>query len=110
MYICRGHSGLQEIDKSLYSSSFTSQLIPEALGSLEIIDHHYLIMNDSEKPHIIHEETEPSEKQVVSSNASETDLTTLLKAHPVETWSRGSLHLYAVCLLVYLCSTMNGIS
>jgi hypothetical protein len=67
-------------------------------------------MNDTEKPRIIHEEPEPSEKLGASSDTSLTDLTTLLKAHPVKTWGHGSLHLYAVCLLVYLCSTMNGMS
>jgi MFS family permease len=36
-------------------------------------------------------------------------LTTILKERPVKTWSRKSLHLYAVCLLIYLCSTMNGL-
>lgn len=35
-------------------------------------------------------------------------LTTILKERPVKTWDKNSLHLYAVCLLVYLCSTMNG--
>lgn len=37
-------------------------------------------------------------------------LTTILKERPVKTWDKKSLHLYAVCLLVYLCSTMNGLS
>jgi len=37
-------------------------------------------------------------------------LTTILKERPVKTWDRNSLHLYAVCLLIYLCSTMNGLS
>lgn len=36
-------------------------------------------------------------------------LTTILKERPVKTWDKKSLHLYAVCLLVYLCSTMNGL-
>ena len=37
-------------------------------------------------------------------------LTTILKERPVKTWDKNSLHLYAVCLLIYLCSTMNGSS
>jgi len=36
-------------------------------------------------------------------------LTTILKERPVKTWDKNSLHLYAVCLLIYLCSTMNGL-
>lgn len=37
-------------------------------------------------------------------------LTTILKERPVRIWDKNSLHLYAVCLLIYLCSTMNGLS
>lgn len=69
-------------------------------------------MSTLDKPQINHDEQEPSEKYGASTNTTEndphTDLTTILKTRPVNTWSRGSLHLYAVCLLVYLCSTMNG--
>lgn len=36
-------------------------------------------------------------------------LTTILKERPVKTWDKNSLHLYAVCFLIYLCSTMNGL-
>jgi hypothetical protein len=52
------------------------------------------------------------EKHGTFANVPEDDshgvLKTILKEQPIKTWSRGSLHLYAVCLLVYLCSTMNG--
>jgi hypothetical protein len=57
---------------------------------------------------MIHDEKAPSEKYDASMDVAENDLATILKSQPVKTWSRGSLHLYAVCLLVYLCSTMNG--
>lgn len=32
----------------------------------------------------------------------------ILEQHPLSPWSRGAFRLYAICLLVYLCSTMNG--
>jgi MFS family permease len=55
------------------------------------------------------------EKHETSVDASDTIgndhhavLTSILKERPVKTWDRKSLHLYAVCLLIYLCSTMNG--
>lgn len=67
-------------------------------------------MSSSDKPYIMHDEKESSEKHGESTTAIESDLTTILKNQPINTWGRGSLHLYAVCLLVYLCSTMNGTS
>lgn len=67
-------------------------------------------MNSSDKPYMMHDEKELSEKHGESTTAIESDLTTILKNQPINTWGRGSLHLYAVCLLVYLCSTMNGTS
>ncbi|KAF2763535.1 general substrate transporter [Pseudovirgaria hyperparasitica] len=32
----------------------------------------------------------------------------ILIEHKTSPWSRGAIHLYTVCLLIYLCSTMNG--
>lgn len=65
-----------------------------------------------DKPQTDHEEQELSEKHVDSSQTIQGDpfakLTTILETQPVKAWNRESLHLYAVCLLVYLCSTMNG--
>lgn len=56
---------------------------------------------------------EKQEASVETIDAIENDhhavLTTILKERPVKTWDKNSLHLYAVCLLIYLCSTMNGL-
>jgi hypothetical protein len=65
-------------------------------------------MTSSDKPRIVHDEQEPSKEYDRSTGGVGNDLTTILKNQPINTWGRGSLRLYAVCLLVYLCSTMNG--
>jgi hypothetical protein len=36
-------------------------------------------------------------------------LQTILEQRPLDPWSKGAFRLYSICLLVYLCSTMNGI-
>ena len=41
-------------------------------------------------------------------NNGHTTLQDIMQKRPVKPWSRGSLQLYAICLLIYLCSTMNG--
>jgi hypothetical protein len=69
-------------------------------------------MDNADKEHTNHTERTSTEKQETFVNIASTDhhavLTGILKTQPVKTWGSGSLHLYAVCLLVYLCSTMNG--
>ncbi|KAM0689961.1 hypothetical protein Q7P36_008728 [Cladosporium allicinum] len=69
-------------------------------------------MDDADKEHTSHTERTSTEKQETFVDIASTDhhavLTGILKTQPVKTWGSGSLHLYAVCLLVYLCSTMNG--
>lgn len=70
------------------------------------------MMADQEKPQSEHYECHPTEKHEAMASVEGLDrhavLTSILKASPVNTWGHGSLHLYAICLLVYLCSTMNG--
>lgn len=61
-----------------------------------------------------HDENVSSEKrdlalEVIENDHPDVALATILKTTPVKTWSRGALHLYAICLLIYLCSTMNGV-
>ncbi|KAL5113254.1 hypothetical protein ACEQ8H_008881 [Pleosporales sp. CAS-2024a] len=65
-------------------------------------------MSNLDKQHAMHNEHEPAEKHGGEVVDIGNDLATILKDRPIKTWGRGSLHLYAVCLLVYLCSTMNG--
>jgi len=71
-------------------------------------------MDNPDKDHTSFTERVSSEKQTTRIDIADTDhhavLTNILKTQPVKTWGSGSLHLYAVCLLVYLCSTMNGLS
>ena len=67
-----------------------------------------------DKDHTSYTERVSSEKQGTRVDTAGTDhhavLTNILKTQPIKTWGSGSLHMYAVCLLVYLCSTMNGMS
>jgi hypothetical protein len=69
-------------------------------------------MDNSEKLHADHDEQVISEKRDTTTSVVDSDrhasLGSILKTHPINTWGAGSLHLYAICLLVYLCSTMNG--
>lgn len=69
-------------------------------------------MDTDEKTHADHDERVSSEKHDVTASVTDSDhhvvLGAILKTHPINTWGSGSLHLYAICLLVYLCSTMNG--
>jgi hypothetical protein len=71
-------------------------------------------MDNGEKLHADHDEEVISEKREATTGVVDSDahaaLESILKTHPVNTWGAGSLHLYAICLLVYLCSTMNGMS
>lgn len=71
-------------------------------------------MDKDRIPHASHDEQISSEKRDAIMNVSDSDqhanLGAILKTHPINTWGAGSLHLYAICLLVYLCSTMNGLS
>jgi len=71
-------------------------------------------MDDLHKEHPSQIERASTEKQENLIDITSTDhhavLTSILKTQPVKTWGSGSLHLYAVCLLIYLCSTMNGTS
>jgi hypothetical protein len=72
------------------------------------------IMGNVRKEHTSYTERASTEKHETFVDTASTDhhavLTSILKTQPVKTWGSGSLHLYAVCLLVYLCSTMNGMS
>ena len=45
-----------------------------------------------------------------NSNDRHAVLKTILEQRPLSPWSRGAIRLYAICLLVYLCSTMNGMT
>jgi hypothetical protein len=69
-------------------------------------------MDNQHKENTTYTERASTEKQENFVDMASTDhhdiLTGILKNLPVKTWGSGSLHLYAVCLLVYLCSTMNG--
>lgn len=71
-------------------------------------------MEGLDKEHTSHTERASTRKPEVSVDTTSVDhhavLSNILKTSPVKTWGSGSLHLYAVCLLVYLCSTMNGLS
>jgi hypothetical protein len=68
-------------------------------------------MDNQNKENTSYTERASTEKQENFVDTASTDhhdiLTGILKNRPVKTWGSGSLHLYAVCLLVYLCSTMN---
>jgi hypothetical protein len=46
-----------------------------------------------------------TEKTIHAHNAT---LAAALSEDKPNPWSKGYLRLYAICLLVYLCSTMNG--
>jgi len=69
-------------------------------------------MDESNKSQSDHREQITSVKHETASSTEVAShhavLTSILETNPVKTWGRGSLHLYAICLLVYLCSTMNG--
>jgi hypothetical protein len=71
-------------------------------------------MDNAEKLHADHDEQVISEKRDTTTSVVDSDhhaaLGSILKTHPIDTWGAGSLHLYAICLLVYLCSTMNGMT
>lgn len=66
---------------------------------------------EKDKPSTEHHETSEG-KDIATALHNTTDrhavLKTILEQRPISPWSKGAFHLYAVCLLVYLCSTMNG--
>jgi hypothetical protein len=74
--------------------------------------HPAIDMDNGEKLHADHDEQVISEKRETTTSVIDSNphaaLGYILKTHPVNTWGAGSLHLYAICLLIYLCSTMNG--
>lgn len=41
-------------------------------------------------------------------NVANADFATALEQNPPNPWGRGHIALYGCCLVVYLCSTMNG--
>ena len=70
---------------------------------------HEPAMNSSKSLEVTYTEEASSREGKVSLGAhSRESLTETLRRRPIPLWGRGSLQLYATCLLVYLCSTMNG--
>lgn len=66
-------------------------------------------MNSSKTLEVTHtEEASPREVKASLGPHSQESLTEILRKRPIKLWGPGSLQLYAICLLVYLCSTMNG--
>lgn len=67
---------------------------------------------EKEKSGSEHHEGVDSARTVVVALDDTTDrhavLKTILEQRPLSPWSRGAFRLYAICLLIYLCSTMNG--
>ncbi|RMX86196.1 hypothetical protein D0869_03264 [Hortaea werneckii] len=66
-------------------------------------------MDSSKSFEVTHtEEASLREGKASLDSHSQESLTEILRRRPVPLRGRGSLQLYAICLLVYLCSTMNG--
>lgn len=88
----------------------THRLEDQSLADVALEPLHDPAMNRSKKLEVTHTEKVPT---CEASKASfgpppQESLTEILRRRPIKLWGRGSLHLYAICLLVYLCSTMNG--
>ncbi|GAB1743263.1 hypothetical protein NU219Hw_g9112t1 [Hortaea werneckii] len=70
---------------------------------------HESAMNSSKSLEVTHtEEASSYEGKGSVGPHSQESLTEILRRRPIPLRGRGSLQLYAICLLVYLCSTMNG--
>ncbi|GAB1728358.1 hypothetical protein NU195Hw_g1663t1 [Hortaea werneckii] len=66
-------------------------------------------MTSSKTIEVTHsEEASPRRARASLGPDAQDSLTKILRRRPIRPWGRGSLRLYAICLLVYLCSTMNG--
>lgn len=63
---------------------------------------------DPEHHEIGGEKTQNVVTALVNSSDRHAVLKTVLERHPVSSSSKGAFRLYAICVLVYLCSTMNG--
>ena len=70
---------------------------------------HESAMNSNKSLEVTHtEEASPCERKCSLGPHSQESLTEILRKRPIPLRGRGSVQLYAICLLVYLCSTMNG--
>lgn len=81
----------------------------QSLAGVAMAPLHEPAMNSCKALEVTHtEEACPREVKASFGPHSQESVTEILRNRPIRLWGRGCLQLYAICLLVYLCSTMNG--